>query len=87
MLHCWETDPKDRPTFSDIVRLLSVALEGLVGYMDIGAFGEKDEPKPLDPETSEQPKSDESSVKDYSEGTVRESQDDPVPATCKETKL
>ena len=85
MLHCWETDPKNRPTFSDIVRLLSVALEGLVGYMDIGAFGEKAEPKPVDPETSEQPKSDESSVKDLSESKVCESQDDR--ASCEETKL
>ena len=86
MLHCWETDPKDRPTFSDIVRSLSVALEGLVGYMDIGAFGEKAEPKQLDPETSaDKPKSDDSSVKDLSESKVCESQDDQ--ASCEETKL
>ena len=73
MLHCWETDSKDRPTFSDIVSSLSVALTGLVGYMDIGAFGEKAEPKPLDPETSDKPKSDsDTSVKDRFEGKIND---------------
>ena len=73
MLHCWETDPQDRPTFSDIVSSLSVALTGLVGYMDIGAFGEKDEPKPLDPETSDKLKSDsDTSVKDRFEGKLND---------------
>ena len=78
MRHCWETDPEDRPTFSDIVSSLSVSLEGLVGYIDIGAFGVKAEPKPLDLETSEQPKNDETSVKDGSESKVNELQEDPA---------
>ena len=39
MLHCWEFEPKNRPTFLDLVNSLSHSLEAMAGYMDIGAFG------------------------------------------------
>ena len=42
MLQCWVTEPKSRPTFSDLVSSLSQSLEAMVGYMDVGAFGQVD---------------------------------------------
>ena len=38
MLECWSLDPVERPSFSYLVQLLSQTLEGLSGYMDVGAF-------------------------------------------------
>ena len=40
MQHCWELDPKSRPSFSDLVSFLSQSLEAMAGYMDVGAFGQ-----------------------------------------------
>ena len=40
MQHCWELDPKSRPSFSDLVSSLSQSLEAMAGYMDVGAFGQ-----------------------------------------------
>ena len=40
MQRCWELEPKSRPCFSDVVSSLSQSLEAMVGYMDVGAFGE-----------------------------------------------
>ena len=39
MLKCWQGDPKERPTFSELVSLMSQTLESLAGYMDVSAFG------------------------------------------------
>ena len=38
MLECWEFKPDMRPTFSAIVESLSLLLETMVGYMDVGAL-------------------------------------------------
>ena len=40
MLHCWELDPKDRPTFAGLVNSLSQSMESMASYMDVGAFGQ-----------------------------------------------
>ena len=40
MQHCWELDPKSRPSFSDLVSSLSQSLEAMADYMDVGAFGQ-----------------------------------------------
>lgn len=39
MLECWAMDPIERPSFGQLVQLLSQILEGVSGYMDVGAFG------------------------------------------------
>ena len=39
MLQCWEFDPVNRPRFANIVSTLSISLEAMAGYLDIGAFG------------------------------------------------
>ena len=36
MLHCWNLDPQERPTFAAIVASLSNLLEVMVDYTDIG---------------------------------------------------
>ena len=33
-------DPKERPTFSDLVNQMSQTLESLAGYMDVSSFSE-----------------------------------------------
>ena len=38
MLECWEYKPDTRPTFAAIVESLSLLLETMVGYMDIGTL-------------------------------------------------
>ena len=40
MQQCWELEPKDQPSFSDLVSSLSQSLEAMAGYMDVGAFGQ-----------------------------------------------
>ena len=39
MLECWSLDPIERPSFSHLVQFLSQVLEGVSGYIDVGAFG------------------------------------------------
>ena len=39
MLKCWHGDPEERPTFLELVSLMSQTLESLAGYMDVSTFG------------------------------------------------
>ena len=39
MFKCWHGDPEERPTFSELVSLMSQTLESLAGYMDMSTFG------------------------------------------------
>ena len=39
MLKCWHGDPEERPTFSELVSLMSQTLESFAGYMDVSTFG------------------------------------------------
>ena len=36
MLSCWELEPDNRPTFSNLVGMLSQMLETMADYLDIG---------------------------------------------------
>ena len=38
MFKCWHVDPKERPTFSELVSLMSQTLENLAGYTHLSAF-------------------------------------------------
>ena len=40
MSKCWPADPKDRPTFSELVSSMSQTLASLADYMDVFTFGE-----------------------------------------------
>ena len=40
MYKCWHADPKERPTFSELVSSMTQNLEGLAGYMHVLTFGE-----------------------------------------------
>ena len=35
MLNCWDTDPAQRPTFSELVATLSTLLEASAGYLTL----------------------------------------------------
>ena len=39
MSKCWHGDPEERPTFPELVSLMSQTLESLAGYMDMSTFG------------------------------------------------
>ena len=39
MSKCWHADPKKRPTFSELVNLMSQTLVSLGDYMDVLTFG------------------------------------------------
>ena len=38
MLRCWSIDPAERPPFSELVCMMSEALENFSGYLDISTF-------------------------------------------------
>ena len=49
MLQCWDSQPKNRPTFSNIVGSLSQSLVAIGGYLEIVAFGESSkQPQDID---------------------------------------
>ena len=66
MLQCWELEPKGRPNFSDLVSSLSLSLEAMAGYMDVGAFGEM-QVQPLQSECEDNSKKPKEHVIDSSE--------------------
>ena len=39
MFKCWHADPSERPTFSELVSMMSQTLGSLAGYMDVLTFG------------------------------------------------
>ena len=39
MTNCWEKKPEDRPTFTDLVAVLSLAMELRAGYVSISESG------------------------------------------------
>ena len=67
MLQCWDLEPKGRPSFSDLVSSLSLSLEAMAGYMDVGAFGEM-HVQPLQSECGDNSKKPEENVIDASKG-------------------
>ena len=40
MFKCWHADPNERPTFSELVCLMSQTLASMAGYLDVLTFGE-----------------------------------------------
>lgn len=40
MSKCWRVDPNERPTFPELVSLMSQILATLAEYMDVFTFGE-----------------------------------------------
>ena len=72
-------EPKSRPTFSDLVSSLSQSLEAMVGYMDVGAFGQVDRgTRASESGVSEPSKDHKSSEKEPSQSKADE---------CEEVKL
>ena len=43
MFRCWHTDPEERQTFSELVRILSQMLLSMADYLDVSTFGEPEE--------------------------------------------
>ena len=35
MKRCWQEEPEHRPTFSEMVTVISTSLEGMSGYLDL----------------------------------------------------
>ena len=40
MFKCWHADPNERPTFSELVCLMSQTLGSMAGYLDVLTFDE-----------------------------------------------
>ena len=43
MFRCWHTDPEERQTFSELVRIMSQTLLSMADYLDVSTFGELEE--------------------------------------------
>jgi hypothetical protein len=43
MHNCWKLDPNSRPSFSELVSLLSQFLEAMAGYMDAFTFEKQED--------------------------------------------
>ena len=43
MFRCWHTDPEERQTFSELVRIMSQTLLTMADYLDVSTFGELEE--------------------------------------------
>ena len=43
MFRCWHTDPEERQTFSELVRIMSQTLLTMADYLDVNTFGELEE--------------------------------------------
>ena len=46
MHQCWSVEPEHRPLFTQLVESLSSSLEGMAGYVHIGAFGIRTQNEP-----------------------------------------
>ena len=40
MFRCWHTDPEERQTFSELVRIMSQTLLTMADYLDVSTFAE-----------------------------------------------
>ena len=49
MQQCWSGEPEQWPLFSQLVESLSNSLEGMAGYVHIGAFGIRTQNAPEEP--------------------------------------
>ena len=43
MFRCWHTDPEERQTFSELVRIMSQTLLSMADYLDVSTFAELEE--------------------------------------------
>ena len=51
MHQCWSEEPEHRPSFTQLVESLSNSLEGMAGYVHIGAFGIRTQNEPEVPQS------------------------------------
>ena len=58
MSKCWYMDPDKRPTFSELVNMMSQNLATLAGYLDVYPFTELEAHAREDPDTDTEVKED-----------------------------